>query len=164
MIRNLPMLTVIAAAVLSVAQGPAAKAAPSYLSRLVKADTGSDAEPPMPQRGGASLHVQGNSAAVQLDARRTRITDVLSALTAAFGISYRSSIALDKTVDGRYAGSLGQVLTRVLEGYNFVISQQGPHLDVSIFERSGGKAVASPMAAAIPQHRVPTTTRISRNR
>jgi hypothetical protein len=164
MIRSLPMLSLLAVAALGVAQSRADNSAPLHLSRQVKADTSNDAEPAMPQPGAASLHVQGKRAAVQIDVRRTRIMEVLAALSAAYGISYRSSIALDKPVDGRYAGSLGQVITRVLEGYDFVISRRGTRLDVRVFGRSGDKPVASPMVAVIRQHRIPVTMRISRNR
>jgi hypothetical protein len=164
MLRSVPMLAMIVATALGLAQGRADDAAPTYLSQLAKADAGRDVAAPTPQPGGASLHVQGNRAAVLLDARRTTIMQVLAALTTVYGISYHSSSPLDKPVDGGYTGSLGQVITRVLEGYNFVIRKQGPRLDVSIFERSGDTAVASPMAAVIRRHRVPVTTRISRNR
>jgi hypothetical protein len=164
MMRSPAIFTIMAAAALNVAAAAAGERDDLYLSRLVKPDSSEGAAPSTPILEGPSLRVEGNRAAVQVDARRTTIMEVLAGLAAAYGVTYRSSIALDKTVDGVYAGSLGHVLTRVLEGYNFVIRQQGARLDVSIFERSGGKAVASPMAAAIRRHLVPTTTRISRNR
>jgi hypothetical protein len=163
MFRNLPMLVVIVVAALGAARGRADEAAPSF-SRLVKADSGNNAAPPLPETGNGLIRLQGNRTAVQLDVHRNTITEVLAALVATYGISYRSSIALDKLVDGRYTGPLGHVISRVLDGYNFVVTQKGVHLDVDIFEKSGDKAVASPMATVVRQHRVPVTTRISRNR
>jgi hypothetical protein len=95
-----------------------------------------------------SVHVQGNPAAVQLDARQSTIIEVLSALSAAFNISYRSSIALDEALNGTYAGSLGHVISRVLDGYNYVVKRDNAKLDVTIFGKRGERAV--PVAAPHP--------------
>jgi hypothetical protein len=90
---------------------------------------------------GRSVRVRGDMAAVRLDARRTTIADVLSALNAAFDISYRSAIALDEEINGTYAGSLRRVISRVLDGYNYVIKQDDAKLDVIILGRRGERAV-----------------------
>ena len=96
---------------------------------------------------GGSLRVRGDMAAVRLDARRTTIADALSALNAAFNMSYRSSIALDDEINGTYAGSLRRVISRVLDGYNYVIKQDDAKLDVIILGRRGERAapVAMPL-------------------
>lgn len=163
--RRLSIPTIVAAAALSVtsarADGSAANREAFSPPRPVKADVGKEAPP---EWGDASLRLQGNSAAVQLDVQRNTITEVLSALAASYHISYRSSVMLDQLVDGTYTGTLDDVIMYVLRGYDFVITQNGPRLDVQIVGKSGEKAVASPMAVVIRQHRVPTTTRISRNR
>ncbi|MGA8497762.1 MAG: hypothetical protein WB764_19900 [Xanthobacteraceae bacterium] len=88
-----------------------------------------------------SIRVRGDMAAVRLDARRTTIADVLAALNAAFAMSYRSSIALDEEINGTYAGSLRRVISRVLDGYNYVIKQDDAKLDVIILGRRGERAV-----------------------
>jgi hypothetical protein len=90
---------------------------------------------------GGSVRVRGDMAAVRLDARRTTIADVLSALNAAFDISYRSAIVLDEEINGTYAGSLRRVISRVLDGYNYVIKQGDAKLDVIILGRRGERAV-----------------------
>ena len=102
---------------------------------------------PMFEPDGGSLRVRGDMAAVRLDARRTTIADALSALNAAFNMSYRSSIALDDEINGTYAGSLRRVLSRVLDGYNYVIKQYDAKLDVIILGRRGERAfpVAMPL-------------------
>ena len=90
---------------------------------------------------GASVRIRGDMTAVRIDARRTTIADVLSALNAAFDISYRSAIVLDGEISGTYAGSLRRVISRVLDGYNFVIEQNDAKLDVVILGRRGDRAV-----------------------
>jgi hypothetical protein len=163
MMRDLSVLVVIAATALGAALARADEMAPSHDSRLVNADV-ADHAAPTPEAVGGSLHLRGGPAAVQLDVRRTTITDVLSALAATYKISYSSSIALDAVLDGTYGGSLGQVISRVLDGYNYVIRQDNSDLDVFIFEKSGEQAVPAPTLAPLPPHRVPVTARISRKR
>ena len=96
---------------------------------------------PMFEPDGASVRVRGDMAAVRIDARRTTIADVLSALNAAFDMSYRSSIVLDEEINGTYAGSLRRVISRVLDGYNYVIKQDDAKLAVIILGRRGERAV-----------------------
>jgi hypothetical protein len=100
-----------------------------------------------------SLRVQGNAEAVQLNVRHKTIGNVLSALAANFNVAYQSSSALNEELNGRYAGSLGQVLSRVLDGYNYVIKRENAKLNVIIFDRSGGRAVAAPSPHPVSQHR-----------
>jgi hypothetical protein len=112
---------------------------PRSPSRL-NADFGNGTAPPS-DVGSASVRVRGDAAAVRLDARRTTIASVLAALSAAFDISYRSPIALDEEINGTYAGSLRRVISRVLDGYNYVIEQNDAKLDVIILGRRGERAV-----------------------
>jgi hypothetical protein len=58
---------------------------------------------------GRSLHIDGDAAALHVVVQQTTIADVLSAL-AGYNVRYRSSIGLDETLDGSYAGSLGHVV------------------------------------------------------
>jgi hypothetical protein len=96
---------------------------------------------PMFDLDGGPVRVRGDMTAVRIDARRTTIADVLSALNAAFDMSYRSSIVLDEEINGTYAGSLRRVISRVLDGYNYVIKQDDAKLAVIILGRRGERAV-----------------------
>jgi hypothetical protein len=42
------------------------------------------------------------------------------------------------------------VLSEVLRGYDYAISHQHSHLDIIIFDKSGGQPVAPPVAAEPP--------------
>jgi hypothetical protein len=112
---------------------------------------------------GASLHLHGAASAIRLDVRQTGMKSVLAALAATYGFSYRSSAALDQVVDGTYAGSLRLVLARLLKRYDYIIKEANSALELVILEDSGRRAMAAPNVAQIHQHRVPTTTRISRH-
>jgi hypothetical protein len=99
----------------------------------------------------ASVRISGDAAEVRLDIRHTMIADVLSALNTSFDMSYSSWIVLDEEINGTYTGSLRRVITRVLDGYNYVIKQDNAKLDIVVLGKRGEQAV--PVAApADPFH------------
>jgi hypothetical protein len=108
---------------------------------------------PIPESGGNSLRIEGDAAALHVDVHQTTIGDVLSALES-FNIRYRSSIGLDEVLDGTYAGSLGHVVARLLNGYNYATKQDGSRLEVTIFGKRGEFAVPAPIV--IPVRRRPS--------
>src|SRR5215470_7026790 len=69
----------------------------------------------------AEVHVEGNPAGVRVTTSRDTISDVLSALAATFNAQYRTAIPLDTAADATYSGSFRQVISRLLDGYNYVI-------------------------------------------
>ena len=107
---------------------------------------------PMFEPDSGAVRVRGDMAAVRIDARRTTIAGVLSALNAAFGMSYRSSIVLDEEITGTYAGPLRRVISRVLDGYNYVIEQDDAKLAVIILGRRGERAVPVARPVVDPFH------------
>src|SRR5712691_8518976 len=66
----------------------------------------------------AEVHLEGSPEAVRVTASQDPIADVLSAFAATFNIQYRTAIPLDATANGTYSGSFGQVMSRLLDGYN----------------------------------------------
>ncbi|HTC03601.1 MAG TPA: hypothetical protein VK749_09390 [Xanthobacteraceae bacterium] len=106
-----------------------------------------------PTSDASLLHVQGSPAAVHLEAHQTTIAQVLSALNAAYDMSYSASIPLDRVLDGTYTGSLRRVVSRVLQGYNFAIEQEDAKLTVVIFDKGGEQAIAAPRQHPVSEHR-----------
>jgi hypothetical protein len=102
------------------------------------------------ERSDSWVRIQGDAAAVQLDVRQARITDVLSALSK-FDIVFHSRIQLDEIRNGTYAGSLDYVVSRLLDGYDYVIKQDKAKLEVSIYGKHGEQAVPAPVS--IPNRR-----------
>jgi hypothetical protein len=96
------------------------------------------------------LHIAGDAAALEVEVRQARIADVLSAL-AGFNIRYRSAIALDDILDGAYAGSLGRVLSRVLDGYDYAIKQDNAKFEVIVVGKRGEQADSAPIINTAPQ-------------
>jgi hypothetical protein len=110
----------------------------------------STAAVPRPERSDSWVRIQGDAAAVRLDVRQTRIADVLSALSK-FDIVFQSRIRLDEIRNGTYAGSLDYVISRLLDGYDYVIKQDKAKFEVSIYDKHGGQAVPAPVS--IPNRR-----------
>lgn len=80
----------------------------------------------------AEVKVSGNPDVVTIDAQNSSIGEILAALGREFKVQYRSSADLNRQVTGTYQGSVRQVVTRILDGYNFVV-QSGPGgIDVTV--------------------------------
>ena len=93
---------------------------------------------------------RGDAAALEVEVRQARITDVLTAL-AGFNIRYRSSIALDEILDGAYTGSLGRVLSRVLDGYDYAIKQDNAKFEVIVVCKRGEQADSAAIIKPVRQ-------------
>jgi hypothetical protein len=68
----------------------------------------------------AEIRVSGSLEAVTIEARDTPVEEVLAALSPTFDMNYQSSIDLDKRLYGTYVGPLSRMVTRLLQGDNFV--------------------------------------------
>ena len=94
--------------------------------------------------GHAGVLVEGTPAAVRVTADRAAIADVLAAMGDSFHASYRSAIPLDAAAGPAYAGSLAQVIARVLDGYNYVVKRNGKASEIVVFGRRGEIAIPPP--------------------
>lgn len=93
----------------------------------------------------ATVDVQGDAASVQVVDRQAPLSEVLVALSRKVEIRYDAMVNVDGVVDGTYRGTLGDVLARVLNGYNYVVSTREGSTEIIIVERVG-----SPPAAITP--------------
>jgi hypothetical protein len=60
------------------------------------------------------------------------IAEALLALQAKFEVSVRPQASLGHRLNGRYSGSLRNVVSRILNGYNFVMKSEAGHLEVIV--------------------------------
>lgn len=90
----------------------------------------------------AEVRVQGDAAALRVDASKSHVAEVLSALGPALHVRVKTPIALDKAINGTYVGSLQQVLSRVLDGYNYVIKRRDAAIEVVVIGTRGNRAMA----------------------
>jgi hypothetical protein len=114
------------------------------VQRLYAQDGPERAGPPQLIAGRGSLRIEGDAAALHVEVQQTAIADVLAALKS-FNVRYRSSIGLDERLDGSYAGSLGHVVGRLLNGYNYATKRDGSRLEVTIFGKGSEVEVPAPV-------------------
>jgi len=103
----------------------------------------------------------GTPTFVQLVLRHATIAAALAELST-YQLSFRSTVQLDEPRDGTYRGSIAHVISRLLEGYNYVIKQENSQIEVVVFNRKGTQATAAPTIVPASQDR--TEPRNSRNR
>jgi hypothetical protein len=152
----------VAAALVASAASALAHEVPPCRSRSINVEHVNYA--PKSKADGGFLCAQGSPVRIHLEVHQTTITAVLSALRATYGISYRSSIALNETRDGVYAGSLREVMSHLLNNYNYVITLNDPTLDVDIFGKVGQHAVPAPIATEVSDNAVRRRSQVSRTR
>jgi hypothetical protein len=97
---------------------------------------------------GAQVRVEGNIAALRIDATRVPLADVLAALGAALNMRYRTAVALQTEISGSYEGPFGQVIARLLDGYNYVLRSDRDAIEVLVVGRRGERAVVATMPPA----------------
>jgi hypothetical protein len=100
------------------------------------------------------VQVRGSPEVVTIEARDTSVEDVLAALSRAFDMDYQSSIDLDKPLYGTYVGPLSQVLTRILQGYNFVLKTDNRRIVVTVVSTLNSLA-ANPSPPGLPASGAP---------
>jgi hypothetical protein len=98
----------------------------------------------------ADVRIEGNPAAVRVMTDRAAISDVLSAFAENFKTTYRTSVPLDAAAEATYAGSFGQVVSRLLEGYNYVVKKDRETTEIIVFGRRGEVAIPPPAPKGAP--------------
>jgi len=98
----------------------------------------------------AEVHVEGSPSAVRITTGQDAIADVLSAVATAFNVRYRTAIPLDAAASAIYSGSFGQVISRLLNGYNYVIKTDQETTEIVVFGRHGEVAIPPPAPKASP--------------
>src|ERR1700746_315378 len=92
----------------------------------------------------SEVHVEGSLTALRVTTNRDPIADVLSALAVTFTVKYRSAVPLDAPASVTYAGSFEQVVSRLLEGYSYVLKREQDATEIVVLGTRGTAAVAPP--------------------
>ena len=79
-------------------------------------------------------------------------------------MQYRTGIPLDAPVLATYSGSLGQVIARLLDGYDYVIKTNQETTEVVVYGKSGKISIPPKALAvkAVPGKDVPGKDVLSR--
>jgi hypothetical protein len=70
---------------------------------------------------GAEVRVDGGMHDVRLEVQDASVDEALAALGTRFSLKYHSTAPLDRRINGTYEGTLERVISRVLEGYDFIL-------------------------------------------
>jgi hypothetical protein len=95
--------------------------------------------------------VQGDALGLQVEAHESQVGEVLAALSKTLQVRVRTSIALDKVINGTYSGSLKEVVSRVLDGYSYVIKPLNMSVEVVVIGVRGARAVTPGPPTAPPR-------------
>jgi hypothetical protein len=98
----------------------------------------------------AETIVSGGDNNLTIEVRNTSLQDVLTALGAKFGLRVRGSSSLNRQVEGRYEGSLRGIVTRLLNGYDYVLKSDGGGIEVIIVGAATQSETRSEHSQALP--------------
>ena len=90
----------------------------------------------------AEVQVEGSFAAVRITTNQATISDVLAAVTKTFNAKSRIAIPLETAAKASYAGSFGHVISRLLDGYDYVIKRDQGTIEIVVLEKHGALPVA----------------------
>jgi len=80
----------------------------------------------------AETQVRGKPDAVSVEAQNSSIEEILVALSNSYNVRFRSLANVEKRVTGTYQGSLQQVMTQILRGYDFFIKSGENGLEITL--------------------------------
>jgi hypothetical protein len=103
----------------------------------------------------ADAQVRGKPNAVTVEAKNATIEEILVALANAFDVHFRSSTNLERRLTGTYVGSLQQVVTQVLRGYDFFTRSGESGVEIILL---GSSANAPDRPVPIPSSGGPVPT------
>jgi hypothetical protein len=84
------------------------------------------------QSAHAEVRIFGEADALKVEARNATVDEVLRALQGSYKFRFQSSRTLSNPVSGTYTGPLPRIVTRLLEGYDYVMRRSAGDVQVSI--------------------------------
>jgi len=101
----------------------------------------------------AEVQVEGTLAVVRITTSQATISDVLAAVTKTFNVKSRMAIPLEPTASASYSGSFEQVISRLLNGYNYVIKREQGTTEIIVLGEHGAFPIAPPPPSSRRQAR-----------
>jgi hypothetical protein len=100
----------------------------------------------------AEIRVQGHANDVRVEARDATVAEILTALGERFAVRFRGTTG-SRGVTATFEGPLRRVLTRVLDGYDFVIATHDGGLDVIVMSARSQSATPPATPAVVNRRR-----------
>jgi hypothetical protein len=89
----------------------------------------------------AEVRVEGDLSALRVSTSGDALSDVLSAFGTRLPVKYRTAVPLNVEINGAYSGSLSHVISRLLDGYNYVIKNDRELTEIIVLGKNGEIAV-----------------------
>ena len=99
----------------------------------------------------AEIRVQGPADHVRVEARDATVAEILAALGDRFALRY-SGVTGSRSLTASFEGPLRNVVSRTLDGYNFVIKSHGDGLEVIVLSTKSPFAMP-PVAVQVKRQR-----------
>jgi hypothetical protein len=98
----------------------------------------------------AEVAVVGGPDDMHVKVENDTVGHVLETLSRNENLHFRSATPLNKVIGGSFSGSLGQVLSRILIGFDFVVRYSSQGVEVFVFRESGAAPIPSQPIEASP--------------
>jgi hypothetical protein len=102
-------------------------------------------------RTDAEVVVDGARDQMRVSVENETLGQVLDALRRKANLRFRSTVPLNNVIGGSFSGSLGQVLSRILVGFDFVLVYKPQGVEIVVYRQSGAKPILSPSEAPQPE-------------
>jgi hypothetical protein len=109
----------------------------------------------------ADVRVTGPADAIQVEAQDAPLSEVLTALGATSELHDPNTTNLSRPLTGTYTGSVGEIISRLLAGYDYIVKKSDGRLTIMIYGMSTTTRIdptATTPAQNIAQNNVPETT------
>lgn len=110
----------------------------------------------------AATEVRGRADEMQLRAENASIREVLDALSGTFKLRYKLPPNSNRVFTGLYSGSLQQVLSRILDGHDYIVNVSDGGIEVVVLSASGASP-PGPANLAIEARENPVITFVPTN-
>lgn len=100
-------------------------------------------------RAGAEVQLSGTEDQFVLQAKNATIGEIVSGIQSTFNVKVRLTGSTARQFTGSYAGSLRRVLSRLLDGEDYIISSAADGMTIALLDRSGGARNATAIAARV---------------
>jgi hypothetical protein len=113
----------------------------------------------MATQADAGVVVDGGRDEMRVSVENETVGQVLEALSQNGNLRYRSATPLNKVIAGSYSGSLGQVLSSILVGFDFVVRYNPQGVEIVVVGESGAKPTPPPRVEGSPT--APTASQVA---
>lgn len=100
-------------------------------------------------RAGAEVQLSGTQDKVVLRAKNATLDEILSGIQSTFNVRVQLTGSTARQFTGAYAGAVRRVLSRLLDGEDYVISSAADGVTIVLVDRKGGAPTAAKVASRV---------------